>query len=376
MNIDWLDIINVGMIFQLLLFTVFLFGKKSKHISNYIFGVHLFSQAAGIYQTMVGTLQHNFFYVEHPHLAFLGYPFVFLWGPTFYFYAQSIAYKDFRFSRLDVIHLLPFLIIFFYLSSTFFFTDAQTKSIMLNSDSFFFFSKHIFIDIVLRIQILYYIIRAYSILFSVKKRLKENYSSISEMNISWLSFVIIGYSVCFAISVFFIYLEAYLKDFHKLLYLGNFFQFFIYFNIIFFKAWNQPEIFNRIKEEAKYKYSKLSGEEAEFWVNKLNQYLSESKIYRDPELSLNKLAECINVQPRILSQIINEHFNKNFFDLINSLRIQEAKKYLLDPECKKNILEILYETGFNSKSTFNRVFKRETGFTPTVFKRKCSSSLN
>jgi AraC-like DNA-binding protein len=69
--------------------------------------------------------------------------------------------------------------------------------------------------------------------------------------------------------------------------------------------------------------------------------------------------------------MLNEHFHKNFSDYINSLRIEEAKKILQDPANNKTILEILYETGFNSKASFNAYFKKETGLTPTEFKEAC-----
>ena len=74
---------------------------------------------------------------------------------------------------------------------------------------------------------------------------------------------------------------------------------------------------------------------------------------------------------RYLSQIINDSLQKNFFDFINFYRIEESKNYLSDSKYKKlNILEVLYEVGFNSKSTFNKVFKEHTGLTPTEYRQQ------
>jgi YesN/AraC family two-component response regulator len=154
------------------------------------------------------------------------------------------------------------------------------------------------------------------------------------------------------------------------MYLGNFFQFFIYFNIIFFKAWSQPAIFSGVDEGLKYKHSKLSIEESEYWINKLKDYISIDKPFLNPELTLPQLAEGINTNPRILSQIINEKFNQNFYDFINQMRIEESKRMLVNSSNIKNILEILYETGFNSKATFNRAFKKATGLSPTEYKKR------
>ena len=74
----------------------------------------------------------------------------------------------------------------------------------------------------------------------------------------------------------------------------------------------------------------------------------------------------------MLSQIINEYFEQNFQDYINKQRIEESKKYLLDKVKRKTVLEILYEVGFNTKSSFNIAFKKTTGLTPTEFKKKYS----
>jgi AraC-like DNA-binding protein len=369
MKVDWLELINIIFISQLLIFTIFLWGKKTHHVSNYIFGAHLFSQAAGLFYGF-GILQHHFFYVDNPHLSFIGYPFAFLWGPTFYFYVKSIAYKDFKLKWKRLIDIAPFLLILLYFSFTFYFYSAAAKRVILNDPSYLFFSYHYYIDMMLRLQIIFYIIKSYQILFAVRKEIGENYSSISGMNLSWLNFVIIGYSVCFLISISFIYTEFYLKNFSRYLYLGNFMQFFIYFNIIFFKAWNHPEIFRRIPEEKKYKHSRLTKNEAEYWVNKLSEHFAANKPFLNPQYTLNQLAKDIDVQPKILSQVINENFNQNFFDYINHFRIEEAKRMLRDLSNAQNVLQILYESGFDSKATFNRAFKKETGLTPTGYRKK------
>ena len=89
-----------------------------------------------------------------------------------------------------------------------------------------------------------------------------------------------------------------------------------------------------------------------------------------PSLSLNDLAGKLLMSPRILSQVINGSMNQNFFDFVNSYRIEEAKRILLDPSSQhKTILEILYEVGFNSKSVFHSAFKKHANTTPTQFRK-------
>ncbi len=78
----------------------------------------------------------------------------------------------------------------------------------------------------------------------------------------------------------------------------------------------------------------------------------------------------LKVQPRQLSQVINSTFRKNFFDFINQYRIEEARQLFSDPaQASKTILEILYQVGYNSKSAFNTAFKKQTGQTPTQYRK-------
>jgi len=104
-------------------------------------------------------------------------------------------------------------------------------------------------------------------------------------------------------------------------------------------------------------------------VNKLLTLLKQQKVHTDPELSLQKVANLLKVNPKTLSAAINETLNQTFIDLINSHRIEESKKLLIkNPE--KTIQEVMYESGYNSKSVFNLHFKEKTGLTPKQFRTK------
>lgn len=97
-------------------------------------------------------------------------------------------------------------------------------------------------------------------------------------------------------------------------------------------------------------------------------FIEENKPYLDPSLNLFTLAELVGFNTRYLSQLINKGTGKNFFDFVNLFRTNEFKKRVRDPENKKfTLLSIAYDCGFNSKATFNRVFKNQTGYTPSEF---------
>jgi AraC-like DNA-binding protein len=90
----------------------------------------------------------------------------------------------------------------------------------------------------------------------------------------------------------------------------------------------------------------------------------------DYELNLERLANQLQMPEKELSILINHYLGKHFFDFVNTYRINEAKSILADPEFEdKTILEILYQVGFNSKSSFYTAFKKATGNTPTQYRK-------
>jgi YesN/AraC family two-component response regulator len=137
---------------------------------------------------------------------------------------------------------------------------------------------------------------------------------------------------------------------------------------MFFKGWTQSDLFSGIEETKKYKSSTLSADEAEKYQKMLFKYIEKERPFLDPDLTLKKLSESINIPSRHLSQLINENNDTNFYDFINSFRIETAKKLLILSGKGKTVSEILYEVGFNSKSSFNTAFKKDTGLTPTEFR--------
>ena len=146
--------------------------------------------------------------------------------------------------------------------------------------------------------------------------------------------------------------------------------FLVFTTILVLKGLNQLKVFSGIEERLKYANSKLSDINVQEYVQQLTNYMKTQKPHLTPSLSIEELSEKLSIPSWHLSQVINEYFNQNFFNFINSYRVEEAKHRLKDPTSNsKTILEVVYEVGFNSKSTFNDVFKRTTGMTPSEFKK-------
>ncbi|MFK7814178.1 MAG: helix-turn-helix domain-containing protein [Maribacter sp.] len=146
-----------------------------------------------------------------------------------------------------------------------------------------------------------------------------------------------------------------------------------------FKALNHPELFTGIETTLKPIKSSLSKvkEKATSSANlkqdieRLQSFMEKQKPYLDFELTLQKLATQIGLPDKELSVLINHHMGKHFFDFINEYRIDTAKVILANPNEKElTILEILYQVGFNSKSSFYTAFKKVTGKTPTLYRKE------
>ena len=104
------------------------------------------------------------------------------------------------------------------------------------------------------------------------------------------------------------------------------------------------------------------------WAEKVVTAMESDHLYRRPDLTLTTLAEILGTNPSLLSKVINKKFNLNFNDYINGYRVEEVKKLMADEKYQQfNLLAIAYDAGFNSKSTFNRAFKKVTGLNPKNF---------
>jgi AraC-like DNA-binding protein len=140
---------------------------------------------------------------------------------------------------------------------------------------------------------------------------------------------------------------------------------------------NGPQEPIRSRQQSKYEYSSLSELDIARHKNNLINYLEQDKPYIDPDFKLQNLADHLDIPSYQVSQIINTELQQNFYDLINSWRIDDAKRRLIDPvQQQTRIINIAYDVGFSSKSTFNTAFKKYTHTTPSLFRKAHSAKTN
>jgi len=132
---------------------------------------------------------------------------------------------------------------------------------------------------------------------------------------------------------------------------------------------------DELPPDKKYERSTLTPERSQRYLRKLQHAMEPEKVYTDGNLTLQKLAAKLSIPVQHLSQVVNEQLNQNILDFINTHRVDEAKRRLLDPARKHlSILAIAEEVGFNSKSSFNAVFKKHANITPSEFRKRVAAN--
>ncbi|MCB0684644.1 MAG: helix-turn-helix transcriptional regulator [Saprospiraceae bacterium] len=131
----------------------------------------------------------------------------------------------------------------------------------------------------------------------------------------------------------------------------------------------RSEPIGRFLPVAKYRTSGLTPGASESIKRRLERLLTEEQVFKENELRLDDLAAYLDIGRHQLSQVINQHYGVNFFELINRYRVEHVKRLLADPAYSQyTIIQIAYEAGFNNKASFNRYFKKEIGITPSAYR--------
>ena len=115
----------------------------------------------------------------------------------------------------------------------------------------------------------------------------------------------------------------------------------------------------------------LTPEHSPDFISRIREGMEGQQLYLKHTLNIEEFAKQIGIHYREVSVIINQHFDTNFFEFVNSYRVNRAKEMLVDPKfADRTILDILLESGFNSKSSFHRFFKRYTGMSAAEYRKQ------
>ncbi len=300
--------------------------------------------------------------------AFVPFMIIMPVGPLIYFYCKSELSPEFRIQKKHRVHFYPAVIdVFHHLSALVFLFILLFGWANLRQNNFgrWFDTYNVYADVPRWLSLTIYLYFS----FRLVNANSENQNSNNEPRTSWLKemlWVFLAFDIlwlCYLIP----YVIPSLTD--KML--GWFDWYPIYLPLVLVIYWLgiRSLMINRHDISLMRKNGKpLPKESIEKIMPLLQKSMAEEKLYRDPELTLLKLAMHLNVPSKLISAAINQQSGKSFNEYVNYFRVEEFKSKLLQIENKKyTITALAFECGFNSQPTFQRAFKNSVGLTPTEF---------
>jgi len=360
------DIIDILTLFQLIMLAVVLvITNRGRRISNHILALYFLIQSNCVMYGFIWRY-YDWTYAHCPHLFYLHLSPLTLLGPGLYLFTVSMTTPGFKFKKMNLLYLLPFVVHFGFFFFKFHHFDAETKRSLISQNAVLTPLESRIVDNVFFLLLMIFSILIIHRLIVYRRRIKDYYSSTIRTGLNWLIFVDTAFILLWMTDIIDYYYFWWLGKHSFIIHIGHP-MVFILATIMVFKALVHPEQF--LYKESGEKYA-LTKSQIKNYCEILIKIMEEKKPYLAPELSLNDLSKMTGIQPRYLSRIINEKLNQNFYDFINRYRIQASQKYMKDSEKSDwTILEILYDVGFNSKASFNTAFKKYTGMTPTRYRR-------
>jgi AraC-like DNA-binding protein len=323
------------------------------------------------------------FYQAYPDLDMLRYNISLFMGPTLYLYVKTAIYDDFTLKIKHLVHTIPYAIACLVMIPNFFSVDNASKQLWY--DNFTDVPELTFIHFMTVVQFGLYLLVIYKHLIRYRKIVVENYSDADRLNKSWLTQLIYLFTLSYIIGLgrmYFRFSDFY--EYERLVLTILITSVLLSICWILWQALHKPNLFTGVSSTIEVideqvasqenssdpTISVIETEKYDAIVLRLRGYMQQSKPFLDPSLSVETLAEKINLPSSELSLIINRVIGQHFFDFVNSYRINLAGEILIaNGQHPKTVLEILYEVGFNSKSSFNTAFKKHFLMTPSQYRK-------
>ena len=323
------------------------------------------------------------FYQAYPDLDMLRFNISLFMGPTLYLYVKTAIYDDFTLKIKHLLHTIPYAIACLVMIPNFFSVDNASKQLWY--DNFTDVPELTFIHFMTVVQFGLYLLVIYKHLIRYRKVVVENYSDADRLNKSWLTQLIYLFTLSYIIGLgrmYFRFSDFY--EYERLVLTILITSVLLSICWILWQALHKPNLFTGVSSTIEVideqvasqenscdpTISVIETEKYDAIVLRLRDYMQQSKPFLDPSLSIDTLAKLINLPSNELSLTINRIIGQHFFDFVNLYRINLAAKMLIANEPQqKTILEILYEVGFNSKSSFNTAFKKHLLMTPSQYRK-------
>lgn len=387
MSFDFLTIILLLAAAQGFFLSLIIFQRHGKLYANRFLGFLIFIYSLVLLNLFFSDIGY---YNDYPILKLLPIGVPFLLGPLHYLYVKHLTQNQRKINKWDVLHFLPFFLTILYFIIIHFEQDRVHELIYYRKSEGYPFIFIVF-NWLLIIHVLTYVTLSIFILKKYSRYFKDTFSSMEQIRLDWIkniTYLVAFGLIIFAIENLFLQLGYNLSNYFTI----SSFVVAIYVYTLGYSGFLKSEIFEEPETalsieqiptmsyhysmedftgDKKYIKSGLSKENAEEYLERLKSFMEEKKPYTDSNLSLHQLAQMLDITPHNLSEVINTGLNQNFFDYINHYRVENVKNDLKD-EKKGHLkfLSIALDAGFNSKSSFNAIFKKHTGMTPSEYREK------
>lgn len=382
-------ICGFGILQGILLAALIYLHPKSDRSVNLFLALYIFCTSAVMSLPFIMKIvgwQNSFFIQPVPMLS----------GPLLYLYIRS--FKESITWRKAWPHFILFFLYFFYAYWNISILKRMFPHAKEVPAGLLYRPATIIIQFVKVGQLFTYYFLARRTLLTYQRSLRHLFSETSRIDLQWTRFLVNGFLVLvLAFIVIFPLMLRYPSQFNLLLLINMavaipYIYMASYKGVLQATLWQvQPGTDKKTVESTLQQAEKMdtagtvdskqtkpgaASDRLEELVAKITTLMEQEKLYQETELTLQQLARTLQVPSYQVSQALNEGMKKNFYDLINGYRVEEAKRLLLDPQnTSYTILSVGFEAGFNSKTTFNTVFKKFTGLTPTEYREKAKQVL-
>ncbi len=371
------DTVLLATAFQSLLFIfLILLVKHERHVSDY-FLIGFFAAQIVIpihvlvnFNTEIRVLGLQF----SPNLLHLFDIAYWVEGPLLLWYTRSILYKNFALRRKDALYLVPTFIYFIYMSFVFYSLESAEKIqfLALEQSADAPSMRHTTEAIREGLRVFFGVLCLMDIR-KARNELRDRFSNIEKIDIGWLSILVIAFTAVRVWILIVATLAFFIPDLGESIFnymgLGGNYLTFALITALMFLSLQRSSIFDGHMTDDNATEAPQDEELNPELAIKIEEHMQEEKPYLLPLLNLDQLASQLSMHPRALSVAIKKHFKTNFYEFVNSYRINEAKLILSDPSQKhKTMIEISGDCGFNSKATYNSFFKKLVGSTPTQYR--------
>lgn len=318
-----------------------------------------------------------------PHVVRIEIFTSFAFGPVTYFYVRACTQKDFTFRSILWLHFLPVVIDLIMNIPIFALSGPEKIDLLLNRINYKSGDLNPIPVALKSIHAVIYVALSIQLVYQYKKHVTNTASNIDESLHRWLllfcGILLVPLGTLILFTVFGV-------EFLKLGIIGM--TVFVFVNAVLLAIILKPALFHAFphqislteireekeeEEKQKYENSNLQEIQKDKLSERLIAHLETEKSYQEPELTIAELAEQLKTPSHYLSQVINQKMGCTFLDFINQYRVKEAKEKLVDENYSHyTIIAIAYEVGFNSKTAFYNAFKKNTGKTPSQFRKSLS----